>query len=60
FVAAHAVNKLTGGLAPINEKPLSEPEARDAQAYDELNANRTEADAVAPAAAPAADEPAAS
>jgi N utilization substance protein A len=45
--AAAAVNKLTNGLAPNNEKPLSEPEARDAQQYDELNANRARGEAPA-------------
>jgi hypothetical protein len=51
--AAAAVHALTGGLAPNNEKPLSEPEARDAQQYDELNANagaNTGAEAAADAA----------
>jgi transcription termination/antitermination protein NusA len=38
--AAEAMGVLTNGLAPQNEKPLSEPEARDAQQYDELNANQ--------------------
>jgi transcription termination/antitermination protein NusA len=38
FAAAKYVNQVTGGLAPINEKVLSEPEQRDAQQYDELNA----------------------
>ncbi len=38
FAAGEAVGVLTKGLAKQNEKPLSEPETRDAQAYDELNA----------------------
>ena len=38
FAAGEAVGTLTKGLAKQNEKPLSEPELRDAQAYDELNA----------------------
>ena len=37
--AAVAVEKLTKGTVPNKEKPLSEPEARDAQAFDDLNAN---------------------
>ena len=46
--AANAVNKLTKGIAPNNEKPLSEPEARDAQQYDELNAAKEAGAAAAP------------
>jgi transcription termination/antitermination protein NusA len=38
FSASEYVNALTKGLAPKNEKPLSEPEARDAQQYDKLHA----------------------
>ena len=34
YAASLAVNALTGGVAPITAKPLSEPEARDAQQYD--------------------------
>ncbi len=47
--AAAAVQELTKGVAPNNEKPLSEPEARDAQQYDELNSR--------PPAEAAAEEP---
>jgi hypothetical protein len=35
--AASAVHAMTKGAAPNKEKPLSEPEARDAQQYDELH-----------------------
>ncbi|OGQ25679.1 MAG: hypothetical protein A2138_22805 [Deltaproteobacteria bacterium RBG_16_71_12] len=48
FAAGEAMVLLTKGAAKQNEKPLSEPELRDAQAYDELNANQ-------PAAAPPAE-----
>ncbi|MDP2340329.1 MAG: transcription termination factor NusA [Deltaproteobacteria bacterium] len=34
YAASLAVNALTNGVAPILAKPLSEPEARDAQSYD--------------------------
>ena len=51
---ATAVNKLTNGVAPINDKPLSEPETLDAQAFDELNTNPPAAAVAAEPAAPAA------
>ena len=57
--AAHAVNKLTNGMAPINEKPLSEPETRDAQQYDELERQSRRRRRAAAAAAPAEGEAAA-
>ncbi len=38
FSAAEMMHEATGGLAPMNEKPLAEPEQRDAEHYDELNA----------------------
>ena len=34
YNAAVAMNALTGGVVPVTAKPLSEPEARDAQAFD--------------------------
>ncbi len=34
YAAAVALNALTNGLVPVTEKPLSEPEQRDAAAYD--------------------------
>ena len=34
WAASNAVSTLTGGVAPVTAKPLSEPEARDAQQYD--------------------------
>jgi N utilization substance protein A len=43
YAAAVAINVLTGGACPVNEKPLSDPEARDAQQYDAANAGGTEA-----------------
>ena len=38
YNAALYLQKTTDGLAPLNEKPLAEPELRDAEHYDELNA----------------------
>lgn len=38
FAAANYVHDLTKGAVPLNEKPLSEPELRDANQYDQLNA----------------------
>ncbi|HEY1097416.1 MAG TPA: transcription termination factor NusA [Myxococcota bacterium] len=35
--SAVAVNKLTNGLVPLSDKALSEPELRDAQAFDAAN-----------------------
>ncbi len=35
--SAIAVNALTNGLVPLVDKPLSEPELRDAQAFDAAN-----------------------
>jgi N utilization substance protein A len=43
YAAAVAVNALTGGVCPVTEKPLSDPEARDAQQYDAANAGGGEA-----------------
>jgi len=42
YAAAVAVNALTSGVCPVNEKPLSDPEARDAQQYDAANAGAAE------------------
>jgi N utilization substance protein A len=60
YAADLAVNVDTDGAAPVREKPLSEPELRDAEQYDELNARAAQAAAVAaegeaeaPASAPA-------
>ena len=46
YNAAEYLNRVTGGVAPVNEKPLAEPEVRDAELYDELNAGGAEASAV--------------
>jgi hypothetical protein len=46
YSAAEYLNQATGGIAPVNEKPLAEPEIRDAELYDELNAGGGEASAV--------------
>jgi N utilization substance protein A len=43
FAAAQAVHALTGGICPLNEKPLSDPELRDAQQYDAANTGGGEA-----------------
>lgn len=51
FAAGETMAVLSKGLAKQNEKPLSEPEQRDAQAYDELNANAGASPAAAAAAA---------
>jgi N utilization substance protein A len=37
FVVNEAIHNGTEGVAPMNEKPLAEPEERDAEAYDQLN-----------------------
>jgi N utilization substance protein A len=37
FSVSQAINKATGGLAPEVEKPLAEPEERDAADYDAMN-----------------------
>ena len=46
YSAAEYLNQATGGVAPVNEKPLAEPEIRDAELYDELNAGGGEASTV--------------
>jgi transcription termination/antitermination protein NusA len=38
FAAAETLHNGTGGVAALNEKPLAEPEQRDAENYDELQA----------------------
>ena len=35
--SAIAINKLTNGVVPLTDKPLSEPETRDAQAFDAVH-----------------------
>ena len=37
YAANVSINAFTKGLVPMTEKPLSEPEERDAQLYDESN-----------------------
>jgi N utilization substance protein A len=54
YAADLMVNADTDGAAPVREKPLSEPEMRDAEQYDELNARAVQgADAAAETAADA-------
>jgi N utilization substance protein A len=38
YAVAESIQNGTGGMAPLNEKPLAEPELRDAEHYDDLNA----------------------
>ena len=45
YAAAVAMNQLTAGVVPVTQKPLSDPEARDAQAYDAANAGGAAAEA---------------
>jgi N utilization substance protein A len=45
YAAAQAINALTGGICPVKEKPLSDPEARDAQQYDAANSAAAGGDA---------------
>ena len=45
YNAAVAMNQLTAGVVPVTQKPLSDPEARDAQAYDAANAGGAPAEA---------------
>jgi N utilization substance protein A len=59
YGAALVVNAATGGAAPVNEKPLSEPEQRDAQQYDELNSAEHNAPQAASSSTASADEGAA-
>jgi N utilization substance protein A len=42
YAAAVAVSALTNGACPVTEKPLSDPEARDAQQYDAANGGSAE------------------